>query len=155
MTVVIIPEGLPFSPVDLDSGDPDARALREADARAGWRIMLTGRAVGHVGLWSMRSSDSSARALRKLLRPDDAIDDIDETWCGTHAGPALRVRSRRVVTRHDDDRHLVAEQLSWSWALDKHLFVLSSHTLFLMLAETVFEAVDSAAARMEIHDAGA
>lgn len=155
MPVVIIPAGSPFRPIDLDGGDPEARAFREADARAGWRILLTGRAVGHVGLWSMSTSDSSPGALRRQLRPDDAIDDIEETWRGTHAGHALRVRSRRTIRRHDDDRRLIAEQLSWSWSLDQQLFVLSSHTLFPMLAETVFETVDSVAARMEIHDAGA
>lgn len=155
MTVVIIPDGLPFSPIDIDSGDPEARALREADARAGWRVMLTGRAVGHVALWSMSTSGTSPGALRRQLRPDDVIDDVEESWRGTHAGKALRVRSRRTIRRHDDDRRLIAEQLSWSWELDQQLFVLSSHTLFPMLAETVFEAVDSAAARLEIHDSRA
>lgn len=150
MTVqLVLPPSLPIVLGGSGALTIDYSVADSDDAQARWSVVLSDHEVGEMAAWWVELEGKTPGEVRNTLRGNRAATSSDEEYRDTAAGPALRLRGRSTLTR-DEGLPVVVDEVLWSWVSGTHLLVLSSHTLFLVLADYVAEIVDLAAAALRV-----
>lgn len=148
---LLLSPSLPIALAQEDVSTISSTRPAADDAQARWTVHLSDRVVGEMAAWWVNLEGETPGGVRHQLRGDRAGADFDEEYRETESGPALRLRSRTTRTR-DGELPVVVDEVLWSWSRGTHLLVLSSHTLFLVIADYVAEIVDLAAATLRLED---